>query len=582
MAKTNFVQKAQNKVSDWYKKTESIRNTRMNMLRHYANGYYDGGEHRPLKQPLNLIDRGVQIIAPFLVNNNPRPIISPRYGLSNGNVRSFSLTMELALTHLFGEIKLSQKTLRPVVIDSLFGMGITKTGTMSKHRVEIEGDTYDVGQPYCDRVDFNDYICDITARSWEEVKLEGNKYRLPLDFVIDSGLFKNYDSLVPHDYTKQSTDPKYIEAQGQIIEEEELHRSVELIDLYLPEEDVVITIPTEGRGGKILRTVKYDGPEGGPYDKLFYKYFPNSIIPIPPVYIWLDLNKIANEIASKMAYNTTREKTLAVYDKNDNEDAEVFKNAKHGDWVGVTNPQAVSDITFGGFDAKSMDFLQYLEQQYAISYSNLYGIGGKGAQADTLGQEQMLQTNATRSLDDMIDQFHNFTRNVVKKLAWYVWTDPMIQVPMVKRIHGFDVPVLYSDETKEGDFLDYTFDIDVYSMSRQSPDMQYQKLMQLVQGVVLPLAPLAAQQGCIPDVTALTKQFAKYLGVNNVEDWWRTVVPQNGSPNPYEPTQGIASPPKSNEGQGDDRLGANLASKMANSNAQQASSRGGQSSPPQK
>jgi len=569
----NFVTKCHNKTSDWYKGTENVRDVRMKMLKHYANGFFEGGM-RKIKQPLNLIDRGVQIIAPFLVSNNPRPIISARYGLSNPGVRSFAITMELALTHLFSEIDFAHSTLRAVVIDSLFGMGITKTGTFSEEFVELMGEKLAVGQPYCDRVDFNDYICDITARSWDEVKMEGNRYRLPYKFVMDSGLFKHTDGLVPNDIDHKDTDPRQIAANGHSLEEEELHRTVELIDLYLPGEDTIITIPTEGHGKRILREVEYDGPEGGPYDKLFYKYFPNTIIPIPPVYIWLDINKLANTIANKMAYNAEREKTVAIYDKGEVEDATALHAAKHGDWVGLNNPGSVQDVTFGGFDSKSMDFLQYLEHQYAISYSNLYGIGGKGAQAGTLGQEQMLQYNATRSLDDMVDQFHAFTRRIVKKFAWHVWTDPLIQMPMVRRVHGMDLDVEFSDEAKEGDFLDYTFDIDIYSLSRSNPEQQYQKLLQLVQTVVLPLAPLAMQQGNIPNVNILTKEFAKLLGINNIEDWWQSIVPQQQPTNPHQPQQGSANP-----GQGDDRMGATLASKIANSNGSQSSERGGKSSP---
>lgn len=573
MAK-NFVCKLHNKVRDWYTQTEDIRNIRLKMLKHYANGYYEGGFRRT-RQPLNLIDRGVQIIAPFLVSNNPRPTISARYGLSNPQVRSFAITMELALTHLFQEIDLAQRTLRPIVIDSLFGMGVSKTGTMSKEYVELEGERYAVGQPYCERVDFNDYICDINARNWEEIKMEGNRYRLPLKFIMESGLFKNTDGLVPDELEYKNTDPAMVARGGRLEEEKELHRSVELMDIYLPDEGLTVTIPIEGQGNKILRTTEYDGPEGGPYDKLFYKYFPNTVIPIPPVYIWMDINKMANIIASKMAYNTEREKTVAVFDKAENEDAAELQEAKHGDWVGVNNPSAVSDVTFGGFNPQSMEFLQYLEHQYAISYSNLYGIGGRGAQADTLGQEQMLQYNATRSLDDMIDQFHNFTRSIVRKFAWYVWTDPLIQMPMVRRVQGMDLDVEFSDEAKEGDFLDYTFDIDIYSLSRNNPEQQYQKLLQLVQTVVMPLAPLAMQQGVVPDATILTKEFAKYLGVNNVDDWWKSLVPQSEGINPYSPQQGT---PK-NPGQGDDRMGATLASRISNSNGNQTSERGGQPSP---
>jgi len=129
--------------------------------------------------------------------------------------------------------------------------------------------------------------------------------------------------------------------------------------------------------------------------------------------------------------------------------------------------------------------------------------------------------------------------------------------------------------------MDYTYDIDIYSLSRQNPEMEYQKLMQLMQGVVLPLAPLAMQQGTIPNVTELVKMFAKHLGINNIEDWWSSTVPQQSSINPYAPQQGTPGGSK-RPGQMDDRLGGTLASNMANSNGQQSSLAGGQSSPSQK
>lgn len=577
MAK-RFPERVQDHIYQWYKKTEGVRNLRNRMLAEYANKYYDGGwKGTHTLQPLNLIDRGVQIIAPFMVMQNPRVLIQPRAGLSNPYVRPFSLTLELALAHLFGEIRLAQRTLRPLVIDSLFGMGITKTGTWHEYDVEIAGHHAEVGQPYCDRIDFNDYVADIAARSFEEMKIEGNKYRLPLEYVQSSGLFKHYDRLSPDLKLYGQTDPERI-AKPEIGDTEycELQPTVELFDVWLPKEGVILTLPPQGQGDKVMREVEWDGPEGGPYDKLCYKVFPNSVIPIAPVYTWLDINKIVNTIAVKMKEDACREKTIGVYPLGEDEDADRMKESKNGDLVGVRDPEVVKELTLGGFNEKSMPFLQYLEHQYAISYSNLYGIGGRGSQAETLGQEQMLQYNATRALDDMVDQFHMFVRSITRKLAWFVWQDPMIQVPVVKNVEGMQIPETYSQKAQEGDFFDYTFDIDPYSMSRMNPEMKYQKLLQFVTGVLIPLTPLAQQQGSQLDVDQLVRTFGEYLG-ENIDNWWISAIP----PMPPNTPSSVGAGTPEGSAQGDDRFGATLESRKGNLGQFEQSDRSGKSSPPQ-
>jgi hypothetical protein len=550
------------------------------MLKQYANGYYQGGRGVARRvQPLNLIDRGVQIIAPFLVTNNPRVLIETRYGASKPGAKSFAITMELALAHLFEEIKLAQRTLRPIIIDSLFGMGITKTGVWTDATVDMGGWLAAIGEPYCDRVDFNDYLFDISARNREEMSFEGNRYRLPLEYVVDSGYFKNYEQVVPDMRQEADTDPKSI-VDGDEKMYTELRQTVELQDLYLPDERITITLPVRGQGSKPLRIVEYNGPEAGPYDVLYYKNFPESILPIPPVYIWLDLNKTINIMARKMSQNCEREKSFAVYQLGDEADAAKSKDVEHGGLIGLQNPESVKEVTLGGFEPKSMDYLQYLEHQFAISYSNLYGIGGRGSQAKTLGQEQMLQYNATRALDDMVEQFHAFTRSVTKKLAFFLWTNPTKQINMVRNVAGIDIEVLYSESAQEGDFVDYTYDIDPYSLSRQNPEMRFQKLMQFLSGVVMPLAPLAMQQGTYPDVDAIVRESGRYLNIPNLENWWKSVVPPEGN-NPYIPEQGVATPSKS-PGQMNDSMGATTASRTANSNRAKNSGQTSRPSPSNK
>ncbi len=554
-----------------------ISEVRYKMLQLYANNFYGGSDIKSRRQlPLNLIDRGVQVIAPFLVSNNPRVKITARNGISSPYVKPFANTLELAMAHLFEEIKLSEYTLRPAVIDSLFCMGITKTGVMHSHDVEIGGYLHDVGQPYCDRIDWNDYIFDCAARNRQEMKFEGHKYRLPLWYVRDSGLFKNHDKLKT-DITMygRDTDPEKISKPDVYnYDYKELHKTVELMDIWLPEEGIIITLPPEGMGDKIMRTVDYDGPEGGPFDVLGYRYFPDSVVPIPPIYTWLDLNKAVNTIAIKMKDMCEREKTVGLYPMESADDAELIKKLGHGELGGVSDPSAINEITFGGFNAQSFPFLQFLLGQYSQTGPNLDVTGGKKLGAPTLGQEQMMQSNALREIDDMAGQMYNFTSSVSRKLAWYLWSDPLIIVPVIKRVAGVDLKVEYSEKVKEGDFFDYSFNIEPYSMARMNPEMRYQRILQLLSQIVLPLAPLAAQQGATLDVTALLKEIAPYLGINNIDEWWKTLAPQQANLGPYQPVQGEVTGsnerPKGKSGQGRDQYGSSESSRLSNQSQQQA------------
>jgi hypothetical protein len=548
--KTPFPVRVQKAITSWHQYTEPMRKLRSKMLNEYAAGWYQNktGE----SQPMNLIDRGVNIIAPYLISQNPRVNIDPKRGMKA--TRSFARTLELALEHLFSEIDLSTTTLRPAVVNSLFAMGVTKTGIMSDYQVEVFGYLHDVGQPYCDNIDFDDYIGDFRARNKQEFEIEGNQYCLPLDFVCDSGMFKHYDNLsTVREVDSADTIPEKIAKKHMLPFEhrDEIRRKVWLNDVWIPEEGIVITIPSEGQGGKIMRTVEYDGPEDGPYDMLAYKYFPNSVIPIPPVYGWLGLNNMINRLVVKMKHQAEREKKVMLYELSAAEDAELIRNTSDGFTAGVKNVDAFKEVEFGGVSDTNFPFVQFLESQYSIQGGNLYTIGGRSVQAETLGQEQMLQANASKQLQDMVLQVHRFTRSITKKLAWYLWSDPFIQIPVIKELGDFKLKVTYTPDVREGDFFDYGFDIEPYSMSVMSPETRFQRLMQLVGQVVLPTAQLAAQQGSMLNVNELVTECARFLDVRNLDKWWITGIPQDTQMNPYQPNMGT---PGSKSGQGDGRF----------------------------
>jgi hypothetical protein len=150
----------------------------------------------------------------------------------------------------------------------------------------------------------------------------------------------------------------------------------------------------------------------------------------------------------------------------------------------------------------------------------------------------MMMSNAARALDDRVYQMYQMTKSIVRKLVWFLWTDPLITVPLIKRVAGVDLKVEYSQAAQEGDFFDYTFDIEPHSMSRMNPEMRYQRLIQLISSIVLPTAQIAAEQGSMLNVTNLVEEAARYLGITNVRDWWMSSIPAVPGMNPYQPEQG--------------------------------------------
>jgi len=486
-------------------------------------------------------------------------------------MRPWANTIELAVNHLIEETRFAKYCLRPAIFNSMFGMGITKTAIMTAEQVEFGGYLHDIGQVYTDVVDDSDYIGDISARNRENFEIEGHYYYLPTEYARDFFGNKHADSIHATHKLHGDEHPDTISKPGMMSDDfHTLREWTRFIDIWLPDEQVTITIlPEDYR--HILRTVSYEGPEGGPFDVLAYKNFPNSPIPIPPAWGWADYDTAANILANKMRQQAENEKTVTAYSGEAADDMEAVKNAADRETVMVADVAAMQQLQFGGINPDSYSWMGYLESQFSISGGNLYTVGGRESQAKTLGQEQMLQSNATRILEDMSAQVHEFTESIVRKWIWNFMTDPLMQRHEIKRIPGVvDVDVIFDQAAKEGDFNDFVFEVQPYSMQKYSPTLEYQKTMSFLTGWVIPISQMAAQQGLTLDVGVVNKDLAKYLDVPNIDSWFRSAVPENlGGPGAYQPLQGQIVP-KTGGGVQDGRMGDNSkGSREANLNQQQ-------------
>jgi hypothetical protein len=126
---------------------------------------------------------------------------------------------------------------------------------------------------------------------------------------------------------------------------------------------------------------------------------------------------------------------------------------------------------------------------------NLDAIGGLSAQSSTLGQDQMLSQSANRMIDDMRQEVSKFHKKVFMDLARYLWEDPFTEMPLVKRVgENIEIPFVWTDEQKEGDFEQYNLDIEPYSMRSTTPEERLAKLTQMITEIVIPMGMQVDQQ----------------------------------------------------------------------------------------
>jgi len=573
-----FTQRVREAAEVWTRADRHRLQKRNRMVNSWVSGYFNRSSQSKA-HTMNLVDRAIGILVPYLAMSNPTVDVEARIP----KLKPWAYTTQLAMNHLISEIKFSKTVLRPTIFNSMFGAGIVKTGVMKEYQTELYGDRLDIGQPYAIPVDEEDYIGDVSADCREDFEIEGNYYVMPTVLAREFFHVKHADRISAT--YKLHGDDSIKEVVKQTVQGTDYHtlRSwTRFMDIYLHDEGVILTLLADGDYSKVLKVTEYDGPEDGPYDFLGYKFAPKNPMPVPPAWGWIDMDTAMNVLINKMRNQAEREKSILAYSAESSDDAEQICSASDGGSCKVDDINNTKVIQMGGTNPENYQWVQYIEGQFSLQGGNLYQLGGRGAQAETLGQEQMLMTNASRIVDDMSNLVYDFAGSIFKKLAWYIWNDPMIKVPIIKRIEGAgSIEVIFDKYAQEGDFGDFNFKIRPYSMQRFNPSIQGQKLLQFLTSWVMPVMGIAQQQGVQLNIDAATKKIAKYMQLD-FDDIWTSAVPEDGGmvgAGPYQPTQGKV---KGNFGQSDDRMGASDASRQGNSLQFQTSPRAGLSSPAQK
>jgi hypothetical protein len=563
--KKSFPRRLQELSLLWQKKNETILNHQEKLLKLWASGFFDleyGREHL-----INLIDRGVFTIVPYLVEGNPKVMVETLIS----NLRSWAYTTQLALNFLIDKMDLADRVLIPLAINSMFGAGITRTFTEYDRIITLDGEVFKSGMPNIKVIHDTDYIGDPSAKTRGDFIFEGDVYKLPTAYAKDlfAGKDKHGNQIADYisaDY-KLATDfsPDLISNPDYDRNRYSTREFTVFQDIYLYDENITVTIMPDGKKAKILREVEEDGPKESPYDYLGYKFFPGCSVPIPPAWFWHDMDVSTNVVAKTAREQAEAQKDLILVEPSGRKLGKKAVNAKNMDVLEVKNAKdGVQKISLGGMNTENLGWLAYVETAFNKSGGTSEIMGGRGTDAPTLGQEKMQFQNASRIVNNMNTRFQGCMTSILRKLAYKVWTDPTVYIPLVKEIPGVgNLDVVFSQADKVGDFYEFIFKITPYSTQRMSPEMKYQRLMQFASQWILPTMPLAAQQGAGFDIPAATKKMADYLGFDDFNQLYTSVVPHELQGINYQMQPGDKK--SKSPGQMNDSLGATGPSREANS-----------------
>jgi len=497
-----------------FKRLRNFRAVRRELIKAYVGQYYNQDHGVLGLEPLNMAFTAVRALVPNLVTREPQSIVGSDYLA----YREYGNLLAIALDALVKKSKLS-KTLQRGLTDAIYTMGIFKIGLMASSTVAFFGEEMvDPGTLYVDTVDFDSFTFDPTTRRMEETAFVGEKIRIERDLALDSGLYDNaiLENLPSSAHAILSSDREVKDLSNspntrQLIDK--LHDFVDVMELWIPDAEALVTLPFgESTGMKFLREEEYIGPDDGPYTYMtLTPPVPDNPIPVQLAGVWHDLHTIGNRIAKKMLDQAEAQKDILGYQGDHADSAQEIGDAKNLAMVRMEDPKAAQMFSVGGQNPANVQATGMILDLFNQFSGNTQMLAGSKVDTNVATVANILHQNQSTGITYMRDQVNLATEDILRKLAWYLHTDELIRMPLIRRDivpAEYDISetgvkllsppqvqetqVFLTPETRRGDFLDFAFTIKQDSMAPINWQFRMQQ-MQLLAVNVIPAAAAAAQ-----------------------------------------------------------------------------------------
>ena len=493
---------------------EPFRRVRKELIKDYVGSWYSesGAESKTL---VNLINQTARIYTIALAANNPKVLVST----SRMDMLPFARRFEVNLSKLISDMSLD-KTFRAIVLDAFFCVGcgvvmMRDTDTRFHGLLESEEDVWlDPGEPWFNRVSLDDLILDMSAKELTKMRFCGHRYRADYEKVMDE---PGYDKKVKEKI--KPTSREHHDSTGAVrdigsdwgnAQDDDLKDMIWLQDIWIAENNTIATLVCDQQDLGPLIEREWTGSQAGPYKFLSLGDVPDNIIPASPAINLKGMHDLQNRLHRRMEADSDAHRIVNVFPPGMADDAERLRTAERNGWYQAKNPDQIKQFQSGGIDQRDMALATFLQTEYDRFAGNLQAMGGLGQQASTLGQEELIHGNVSKNVADMRMAVVSFASDCILDLGRLMWEDATLEMKTSMQVGNTDIMVSsdWTPDYRVGEFDDYEFRVEPYSMIFKTPEQKLQELFQVLREIA-PLWPMFQASGASIDAEAIVEEIAR-------------------------------------------------------------------------
>ncbi len=511
------------------KQQEDFRVMRKDLIESYVGSNYKKTTAKVRKRIVNLMRMTADIYTMALTANRPRFLISTQFSELN----SFARVFQQALNNYVVEMHLEQ-VFAACALDAFFTMGIAKTYLADSAMVQLEeGIWVDPGRALVEPISMDHWVHDSNASLWHRIKFAGDDYRISHQKVVDDRDI--FDRKVTRELKATSKYPTNSLGEssvsnltaGEETDPDEYEPMVDLCDIWLPDEGLQCTWACERGLDEIKNTDplvvrEWDGPESGMYDRLGYSDVPDNIMPVTPGQDLKELDDLMNSLMRKHSQEARARKDIPTFSGDGADDAARVRRASHLQFTKVNDPKALNVMKFGGVDPQTLAFTLSVQEQFSRQAGNLDAMAGLGPQSETATQDQIIMSQVSKKEAKMQYRMAEFAGKIGQKIGHIQWKDELNDQDVEIQVEGLDQPVRvkWTREDREGDFLQYNFSIELFSMAYQSPSQRVGQITGLLNQIFIPMheAGMLQEAGGQLDLQELTETLAELLNLPRLKN----------------------------------------------------------------
>lgn len=498
-----------------------------------AGPYYGAQWENDRSQPVNILQMFTSIVGRNLIAKNPKCSLST----FNQSAKPTVHAMQDWFNRQTRKIRLDT-ALKRWVMNAFCSMGVLKVALATPSDAANSQWRLKAGDPFVANVDNDDFVFDHHARDIEEASFYGHRTRVPTE-TLKATYGKKAKDIGPSEdklYNLEGDERISVIGRGMWGDTIEYEDMTDVWEFYLPRHRVVVTVldnyltgATDESGNaspdyraRALSVKKWIGPDSGPYHFLNFLTVPGNALGKGPLQDVWDLHQSINNIYRKLIRTAHDYKSVTTYSRAADGDAQRLKDVMHGGIVPVDHPESIVPMEMNRISNELFLLGETLIQRASWCSGNLETMGGLSPQGKTARQEQILNQNSAGGVADMFGSVVEGTSEVCEALLWFYHHHPTKEMKIDFALNGLPnhgiVRTIRPEQRHALSWEDLDLKVDPYSLTHKTPEQRMQNLVSVVKGVLLPMLPMAAQQGVAFDMKHFLSLLAEFSDEPNLQD----------------------------------------------------------------